>query len=37
MSEFQLNEGQGFIYIGEYFHKSEHWTVGIDYKNKAFL
>jgi hypothetical protein len=21
MSEFQLNEGQGFIYIGEYFHK----------------
>ena len=21
MSEFQLNEGQGFIYVGEYFHK----------------
>jgi len=21
MSEFQLHEGQGFIYVGEYFHK----------------
>lgn len=21
MSEFQLNDGQGFIYVGEYFHK----------------
>ena len=21
MSEFQLKEGQGYIYVGEYFHK----------------